>query len=76
MGKTIPKPSMLDDMESLGFIEGSKRWRNSDGSRLFTWDSLHGEVEVFNKRGHHLGAMDAVTGELIKDPVSGRTIKV
>lgn len=63
-------------MEALGFLDGAKRWRNSDGSRLYTWDALHGEVEVFNKRGRHLGALDPISGEFIKDPVPGRTIKV
>ncbi|PHV08945.1 hypothetical protein CSQ96_00140 [Janthinobacterium sp. BJB412] len=39
-----------------------------------TWDSLHGEVEGFNRRGHHLGAFDAVSGE--QDAVRGRKIHV
>jgi hypothetical protein len=43
---------------------------------LYTWDSLHGEIEVFNKRGKHLGAIDAIHGKLIKDPVRGRKIDV
>jgi hypothetical protein len=63
-------------MDSLGAIGGQKRWRNRDGDRLYTWDSLHGEIEVFNVRGRHLGAIDAVTGDLIKDAVKGRKIDV
>jgi len=42
----------------------------------YTWDSLHGEIEVFNKRGKHIGVVDAVSGELIKDAVKGRSIDV
>jgi len=42
---------------------------------LFTWDSLHGEIEVFNKRGKHLGAMDPF-GKFIKSAVKGRKIDV
>ena len=38
--------------------------------------SLHGEIEVFNARGKHLGAMDPVTGEMIKSAVPGRAIDV
>ncbi|RSB46611.1 MULTISPECIES: colicin E3/pyocin S6 family cytotoxin [Brevundimonas] len=76
MGKIIPQPSILDDLEELGFIEGSKRWRSFDGKRLYTWDALHGEVEVFNKRGRHLGVQDPQTGDFIKDAVPGRSIKV
>jgi hypothetical protein len=55
---------------------GEQRWRNSDGSRYYTWDPLHREIEVFDRRGNHRGAADPVTGELIKPPVKGRTIDV
>jgi hypothetical protein len=72
----IPKPSYLDEMESLGFIHGARRWRSPCGRRLYTWDEFHGEIEVFTKRGKHLGVIDAVTGENIKDAVKGRTIDV
>ena len=72
----IPVPSFLDTCEYLGAFSGQKRWRSPDRKRLYTWDSLHGEIEVFNKRGKHLGALDAVTGRLTKDPVSGRSIDV
>jgi hypothetical protein len=75
-GKPIPKPSVLDECESLGAREGQKRWRSKDGSRIYTWDSLHGEIEVFNKRGRHLGVIDPITGELIKPAVKGRKIDV
>jgi hypothetical protein len=75
MAKQIPKPSILDDYERIS-RSGERRWRNEDGSRIFTWDSLHGEVEVFDRRGMHLGALDPVTGELVKEPVKGRRINV
>jgi len=74
--KPLPKPSFLDDMESLGFVHGDKRWRSLCGRRLFTWDGFHGEIEVFNKRGKHIGVIHAVTGIIIKDAVKGRTIDV
>lgn len=72
----MPSPCFLDECEFLGFIEGSKRWRSRDGRRLYTWDALHGEIEIFTKRGSHLGAADAVTGVLFKGPVKGRKINV
>jgi hypothetical protein len=53
-----------------------RRWRSRDGQRLFTWDSLHGEIEVFDLRGRHLGVLDAVTGEWRKGPIRGRRIDV
>jgi hypothetical protein len=63
-------------MEDLGAINGEKRWRSTDGKRLYTWDAFHGEIEVFNARGKHLGAIDPLTGEPIKDAVRGRKIDV
>jgi hypothetical protein len=74
----IPRtpPDFLEEQEALGFVHGALRWRSADGKRLFTWDALHGEIEVFNRRGDHLGAADAQTGAYIKDPVKGRHIDV
>jgi len=74
-GKPIPKPSFLDECVSLGAFNGEKRWRSTDGKRLFTWDSLHGEIEVFNKRGHHLAVYDP-QGLWIKGGKKGRKIDV
>lgn len=74
-GKPIPKPSFLDECIILGAFNGEKRWRSVDGKRLFTWDSLHGEIEVFNKRGHHVAVYDP-KGILIKSGKKGRKIDV
>jgi hypothetical protein len=63
-------------MEYLGAFSGQQRWRRPDRRFLYTWDSTHGEIEVFNKRGYHRGAADAVTGELIKPARRGRRIDV
>jgi len=50
--------------------------RSSDGERLYEWDRLHGEVEVYDKRGYHLGAANAASGETIKHAQPGRRIDV
>jgi len=76
MRKPIPRPSILDDFESLGAVNGKRRWRSDGGQRLYEWDSLHGEVEVYDGRGWHLGAMDPETGDLVKRAVKGRRIDV
>jgi hypothetical protein len=36
------------------------------------WDHTHNDIEVFDKRGRHLGSMDPTTGEMYKPPVAGR----
>lgn len=70
-----PKSPFLAQKERVR-RRGEQRWRDPDGERLYEWDDLHGEVEVYDRRGHHLGAVDAVTGEFIKDAEPGRTIDV
>lgn len=75
-GKPRPKPCFLDRQVRLGSVTGELRWRNADGDRLYTWDSLHGHIEAYDKRGRHLGSLDAITGTFIGKPVKGRRIDV
>ncbi|KAA1035523.1 hypothetical protein ERX35_011115 [Macrococcus equipercicus] len=42
--------------------------------RYYTWDKAHNEIEVYDKKGKHLGAMDSVTGKMIKKAVKGRKL--
>jgi hypothetical protein len=42
-----------------------KRWRDDEG-RIYEWDSRHGAVEVYSKRGRHLGEWHPVTGKQLK----------
>ncbi len=72
----IPKLSFLNTCEYIGVFSGERRWRSDDGKRIYTWDNLHGEIEVFNKRGKHLGVIEPIHGTMIKDAVKGRTIDV
>ncbi|MGH7111919.1 MAG: colicin E3/pyocin S6 family cytotoxin [Stellaceae bacterium] len=74
--KPIPRPSILDEFEYLGAPHSERRRRSDGGKRLYTWDALHGEVEVFNGWGRRLGSMDPIIGEMIKPAVPGRTIDV
>ncbi len=69
----IPLTCIIRTFKYLGYIFGGKRW--SSPKRLYTWDSLHGEIEMFNDRGRHLGVLDC-NGMLIKDAVKGRRIDV
>lgn len=69
-----PKPQggFLDQFEFYKVIDGRKVYRGED--RYYSWDELHGEVEVFNRTGYHLGSVDAVSGERKKPAVRGRRI--
>lgn len=67
--------SFLKDCVRLKTINGEKRWGSPDGSRIYTWDSLHGEIEVYNTRGKHLSVLNS-DGDIIKGAVNGRKIDV
>lgn len=54
--------------------KGRARWKTRDG-RVLEWDSQHGDVEVYNRQGKHQGSADPNTGQMIKDPVPGRTTR-
>ncbi|WP_374726621.1 colicin E3/pyocin S6 family cytotoxin [Nocardia kruczakiae] len=68
-------PDWLDTQERLAW-RGSQRWRSADRKRIYTYDSVHGHIEVFNHRGVHLGVADIDTGQWIDGPVPGRRIDV
>jgi hypothetical protein len=68
-----PKPCFLDQFTKT-YIDGTtKVFVDDENDRLYTWDSLHGEIEVFNKRGRHIAVFDP-DGNWIKDAVRGRKI--
>jgi hypothetical protein len=77
MAKPVSQSPFLDNCKCLGYINGEKRWKSADGKRIYTWDATHGEVEVFNQRGHHIAVLDGMTGlPKKKDAVRGRKIDV
>jgi hypothetical protein len=51
-----------------------ERWKISN-KRILEWDYQHGEIEMYNKNGIHIGAFDPNTGEKIKDAIKGRKIE-
>jgi hypothetical protein len=50
-----------------------KRWKDKD--YIYEWDSYHGRVEKYDKRGNHLGEFDPNTGEQTKPADSNRQIE-
>ena len=71
-----PTPSFLDMCDKLKVQGHQQVWSSEDRTRYYTWDSLHGEIEGFDKRGWHLGAFHAQSGEQTKEAVRGRKINV
>jgi hypothetical protein len=50
------------------------RWKDADGN-IYEWDSQHGAVERYNKRGEHLGEYDPNTGARRKGPDRTRRVE-
>lgn len=46
----------------------------TDGKLFYEWDYTHNDIEVYNKRGVHLGSANPITGELYKDAIPGRKL--
>jgi len=51
-----------------------KRWKDSKGN-IYEWDSQHGAVEKYNKRGKHLGEFDPNTGQQTKPADKSRKVE-
>lgn len=49
------------------------RWKEPHGY-IYEWDFERGKVEMYNKRGKHLGEFDPITGERTKDADNKRRI--
>lgn len=68
-----PRPCFLDTLQKYKVIGDTQIYRAND--KFYSWDGLHGEIEVFNKRGYHIMVLDPF-GNKIKDAVRGRKIDV
>jgi RHS repeat-associated protein len=71
--KTNPTKAESPVWKNLGGGGGNTKTSGSGSSkRYYRWDHTHNDIEVFDKRGRHLGSMDPTTGEMYKPPVAGR----
>ena len=50
-----------------------KRWRDNDS--IYEWDRRHGTVEIYDRRGRHLGEFDAETGRRLKPANPDRRVE-
>lgn len=67
-------PSKADSPVWQGFRPAGKGIK-TDGEKFYEWDYTHNDIEVYDKRGRHLGSMDPISGDMYKLPVSGRKIE-
>jgi len=67
-----------EQWRQLNPVRNTELRTSGQGSKKqsYAWDYTHNDIEVYNSRGVHLGAMDPVSGEMYKPAVPGRTIVV
>jgi hypothetical protein len=60
-----PPPERLEafpDAQRAKIMGRRRRWKDNDGN-IYEWDSQHGAVEKYSKKGKHLGEYDPITGQ-------------
>ncbi|WP_330290335.1 DNRLRE domain-containing protein [Streptomyces sp. NBC_00576] len=69
-------PSTSPYWKKLTPYKGKTKSNGKSGSkkRYFEWDYTHGDIEVYDKNGKHLGSADPNGGHIYKPPVKGRKI--
>ena len=86
IGNYIPAPRLPQDIPafpglikirrktSKGASKLRERWEDQKGN-IYEWDSRHGTLEKYNKRGKHLGEFNRDTGEQLKPADPTRRIE-
>ncbi|MER5844923.1 DNRLRE domain-containing protein [Streptomyces prasinus] len=49
--------------------------KTGKNKRYYEWDYTHGDVEVYDSKGNHLGSADPMGGKIYKPGVKGRKIR-
>ncbi len=78
----VPAPKELPGFPDAKVAKGTtpypggirKRWKTPD-KKILEWDYQHGEIELYDKKGKHLGAYDPNTGNIVKPAKDDRNIK-
>ena len=80
----IPAPKEIEGISGLTpakpktSVQGGgglrKRWKDKKGN-IYEWDSQHGTLEKYNKRGKHQGEFDPKTGEQTKPKNKKREVE-
>jgi hypothetical protein len=72
----VPAPLYLSAFPEARRVRGKttvtggglrQRWKDRTGT-IYEWDYQHGRVELYDRRGRHLGEFDADTGARTKPP--------
>lgn len=75
-GKPVCRDSQFfNKLVSHGSRNGKALYKDDNGY-FYLWDSLHGQWQMFNDRGFHIGVLDKYGKKRIKNAVKGRTINI
>ena len=76
-GKYCESPGESAIWKGFEGYKGSTRTNAQSGKdrRYFEWDHTHGDIEVYDRNGGHLGSMNPLTGEMHKPAVKSRYLK-
>ena len=75
-GKFCESPSLSDAWKGMSNYRDGIKTNGATGKQkeFYKWDHTHGDIEVFDRNGNHLGSMNPNTGVMHKPPVPGRTL--
>jgi hypothetical protein len=73
----FPVPKDCNALEGLPRqVRANQRiWIDKQAKRMFAWDHTHGEIEVYNLQGKHIGVIDC-DFNILKPAVHGRYVNV
>ena len=77
-GPTVSNQSGGDFWKSLKGFRGKTKTNGGSGKerQYYERDRTHGDIEVYDSRGRHLGSADANSGTMTKPAVPGRRIEI
>ena len=76
VGKFCESPSLSPVWKNFSPFQNNVRSNGQNGKdrQYYQWDHTHGDIEVYDRNGIHLGSMEPNTGIMHKPPVPGRTL--
>ena len=75
-GRFCESPGQSPIWKNFSPYQNSVKTNNLSGKdkQFYQWDNTHGDIEVYDRNGNHLGSMNPQTGVMHKPAVPGRTI--
>ena len=73
--KKLPSQSKIwKEYKSVG--KGRRTSGTGKKQQYYEWDYTHGDIEMYNSKGKHMGSVHPETGLIYKPAVKGRKIKL